>query len=628
MRFPFTDSCSAEPLPAARRLCGSRGSATRLLFAWAWLIALASSPLLAVATSPPVTYQLDLRQPASHLIRVSMTVPDAEPGTEFQFPAWNALYQIRDFVRNVQELEARCDGEPHELARVDLETWRSTNKACSVLELRYAVYANEESVFSSVLNEQHAFMNFALLLFYLPQERDRSVRLRFLLPEKWKVATLLEESGTPGEFTAPDYDLLADSPAEAGTFQEYEYTQGAATYRIVVHGDPADYSSERLLASLQKITATATALMQDVPFARYTFILHFPRQGGGGGMEHRNGTAISFPASELQSNWQGLESTLAHEFFHAWIVKRLRPKHLEPVDYVHGNDTRDLWFAEGLDSTYTQLILLRAGLLSRKGFYAKLAAEIQQLQNRPARHFQSVEQAGLEAWLEKYPDYWRPERSISYYNKGALVGFLLDLAIRHATQNRRSLDDVMRRLNTSFARRGRFFTQADLRAIIAGLAPEFTGVNEFFDGYVSGTRELDYDIYLGFAGLRQSMETVKRASAGFTAARSFDGPAFVESVEPGSHAAEAGLEPGDVLLEMNGRRFGPHPQDQLTRLKPGQKVRLRIRCGRRRFRVEFPVGTSYQAVYRVEEIEPATPQQRRVREGWLAGTTTAAAGER
>ncbi len=171
------------------------------------------------------------------------------------------------------------------------------------------------------------------------------------------------------------------------------------------------------------------------------------------------------------------------------------------MDYIKGNDTRDLWFCEGVTSTFAELVLLRAGLIDRDTFYSRLASAIQALADRSARHFQSAEMAGREAWLEKYADYNRSDRSISYYNKGELLGYLLDLGIRHASQNQAGLDEVMRRLNQDFARQGRFYTMADLTALIAQLAPAFD-VNRFFQEYVRGTQELDYSTYLGYAGLR------------------------------------------------------------------------------------------------------------------------------
>ncbi len=496
--------------------------------------------------SEPIQYFLDLRSPASHRAAVVMTVAEAAPSTEFQFPAWNNLYQIRDFARDIEELTADCDGAKEALTRVDLYTWRSGARPCVSLALRYVVNVTGPPPFSSALDGTHAFLNFATLLFYLPNERGRAVRVRLLVPAEWKVASLLEE-GADG-FAAANYDLLADSPVEAGQFQDYSYSQSGATYRVVVHADAKDYSADRLLASLSRITATETALMRDVPFARYTFILHFPREEGGGGMEHRNGTAITVRAGQLREHLEALEDTAAHEFFHLWNVKRIRPQRLEPIDYIQGNDTRDLWFCEGVTSTYGALVLLRAGLISRQTFYGRLGTAIEMLESRPARSYQSVEESGLEAWFEKYNDYLRPERSISYYNKGELLGYLLDLALRHASGNGAGLDDVMRRLNEDFARQGRYFTDADLRRVMAQTAPAFSGIDAFFQDYVSGTRELDYDTYLNYAGLEREGE--------------------------GCSPTRPGVEPA------------------------------KITC-------------------RVKEISHPSPEQLRVREGWLKGETAA-----
>jgi predicted metalloprotease with PDZ domain len=599
---------------------------------------LATARLLG-ATPLPIHYQLDLREPTSHLVRVTMTIPEALPETKVQIPTWNNLYQIRDFVRDVEQVGGTCGGEPAELTRVDLNTWQGPDRPCSWLQLRYTVYADGESPFSSVLSEDHAFLNFALILFYLSGDRDRPVQVNFLLPKGWKLATLLAGDGP--EYTAPDYDVLVDSPAEAGHFQEYSYEQkvrtrhceaGHATvsshdtlakYRVIVDAAPSDYSAVRLLNSLKKITATETALMEDVPFSRYTFILHFLRKAGsGGGMEHRNGTAITLPAATLQRDWGALESMAAHEFFHTWNVKRIRPKLLEPIDYIHGNDTRDLWFCEGVTSAYGEYTLLRAGLTDPQTFYGRLAGAIQALESRPARHFQSAETSGREAWLEKYRDYLRPERSISYYNKGELLGFLLDLGIRHATHNQASLDEVMRCLNERFARQHRFFTATDLQDIIANLAPLYTDREAFFRDDVQGTRELDYERYLGYAGLRLVRETREVLAPGFTLIRNPKGQLQVESVDATSAAQAAGLARGDILLEADGQVLAELPAEGLLHWKPGEVVVFKVlREGRTR-KITLTMGRAQETTYRVLEAPETTAEQREVREGWLYGTTT------
>jgi len=596
------------------------GCGTRVALFTVVMLAVSAESAAVVATpssteaiaAAPIAYQVDLRERQSHTVRVTMTLGDATAGTEIQFPTWYALYQIRDFVKDVQELRAECDGHAVALAMENADTWRSGPQPCGQLVVRYGVHAEGSAPFSSGLDEEHGFLNLAMILFYLPRERERAIRLKFILPEGWKLATPLEEGDAPGEFEAANYDLMADSPVEAGTFDEYDYTQKGATYRVVVHGDGSSYSSKELVETLQKITATETDLMGEVPFSRYTFIFHFGK-GGGGGMEHRNGTAISASAESVKRG--GVANVAAHEFFHLWNVKRIRPQGLEPIDYVHGNDTRDLWFSEGVDSTYAELVLVRSGLTHRSDFYRSVARQIQDLQERPARKFQSAEQSGREAWLEKYPDYFRPERSISYYNKGELLGFLLDLGIRHATANRHSLDDVMHRLNQDFAHRGRFFTDNDLRSLIRDLAPGF-GVDDFFRDDVAGMAELDYDAYLGYAGMRLATQPVERSDLGFRAGEGFgEGAVRVDSVEAGSNADRAGLKSGDTIEKLNGKPFAG--AWMLDSVKPGESISVDVRRGRRSLSFKFNVGSKQETNYSVEEIPNPSPSQVELRNGWL-----------
>lgn len=526
-----------------------------------------------------------------------MRVAGSPAPVEIQIPTWNALYQIRDFVKDVQDLEASCDGRSVILSRVDLDTWRGPNQACRDLEFHYAVYAHEDGPFSSVLDSNRCFLNLAMVLFYLPRERERPTQIKVLLPEDWKLATLLPGDGD--EFAARDYDALVDSPIEAGHFVVYVYTQEyraarpdaaskQATFRLIVDADPADYSPDHLLDTFAKITATETALMQDLPFDRYTFMLHFPRESAqDGGMEHRDGSAITIPASLVRAENPYVEEVAAHEFFHLWNVKRIRPQALEPIDYIHGNDTRDLWFFEGITNTYAELTLLRAGITNRDTFYARLAAAIETLEARPARREQSVETSGREAWLEKYPDYNRLDRSISYYNKGEILGFLLDLGIRNASCNQASLDDVMRHLNRDFAQQGRFVTRKDIREVIKSLAPSFA-VDRFLADYVEGTAKLDYATYLGYGGLRLVTSTAELAVPGFSAFRNSSGRLEVESVEQGSDAQRAGLHPGDVLLKVDHE---PLAEDAaLPSWKPGQSVEDPDCARGRNHRAEFPGG--------------------------------------
>jgi len=574
---------------------------------------------------------VDLTAPGTHLVQVTMNVPDSSAGTEIQFPTWNALYQIRDFVKDVEDVKGECDGHAVDLDRVDLNTWRGPAKPCGKLTFNYSVYANEDGPFDSILDSDHSFLNLAMVLFYLPHERQRPVQVKFQLPTGWKVATFLEGDGN--EFQAANYDALVDSPVDAGHFEEFSYSQGfipdgaqtaevkQATIRLIIDANRDDYSPGRILDSMQKITSEETSLMQDLPFNRYTFILQFPREGGStGGMEHRDGTAISIPASSIRSNPGYLESVAAHEFFHLWNVKRIRPQALEPVDYINGNDTRDMWFCEGVTNTYAELALLRADLIDRKTFYDRVSSSIQVLQSHHGRSFQSAETSGREAWLEKYSEYNRMDRSISYYNKGELLGYLLDLGIRHATHNQAGLDDVMRRLNQDFARPSRFYTMADLTAIVAQLAPTFD-MNRFMAEDVRGTQELDFSTDLGYAGLNLTSQMSGLPVPGFSASRNSGGLLEVDSVDSGSDAERAGLQPGDVLMMAEDNPLPAGTDTALPNWRPGQTVELQIvRSGENRD-VKFRIGVNQEISIQIEEDPAASADQLKVRDGWLKGVT-------
>ena len=240
---------------------------------------------------------------------------------------------------------------------------------------------------------------------------------------------------------------------EIGQFEEWSFTgggQGAGrTIRVVYHGERVDHDAlTRLLA---QIVNYETTMMGGAPFPEYTFFLHVGPNYGGGGMEHANCTAISV------DGFGQLANVSAHEFFHLWNVKRIRPQTLEPVDHTREMYTRALWFAEGVTSTYAAYTLVRTGLWSHAQFLADLGKQINELESRPARAWQSAEESSLDTWFDKYALYNRPEFSISYYNKGQLLGVALDILIRDATDNRASLDDVMRRMNQEYAERGRYY---------------------------------------------------------------------------------------------------------------------------------------------------------------------------
>jgi predicted metalloprotease with PDZ domain len=336
-------------------------------------------------------------------------------------------------------------------------------------------------------------------------------------------------------------------------------------------------------------------------------------------MEHAYATAIDLSAEAIKGDSGALPGVTAHEFFHLWNVKRIRPQTLEPVDYTKENDTRALWFSEGVTSTAEGVIQLRAGLLDEKNYINRLGEEITELQRRPAHLTQSAEDSSLDAWLEGSAYYRRPERSISYYNKGELLGIILDLAIRDATQGRASLREMLRWMNENYAKKGRYFKDLDgVRE--AAEAVSHTNLGWFFTNYVAGTEEIPWNDFFRIVGLRVIQETSTETDAGFTASRNFDGPMTVTAVSPGGEAERAGLQTGDTILEIMGKPAGQESRLALSRMNPGDTIALKIRGRRSGEReLKWKLGSRQEISWELKDLDSVTPEQRASRAAWLKG---------
>ncbi len=577
------------------------------------------------ATNATIQYSISLDHPERHLFQVTMTIPDVKGEVTVQMAAWNALYQIRDFSSHVQGVEAfagNLSGDSGSLIhlgaqQIDKQTWRIQTDG--IVSVRYAIYWNDPGPFSSQLNSEHAFMNPAMILFYVPERRAENVKLSISdPPNNWRAESAslggIDFAGSVRTFffEAPNYDALADAPIEFGKFEEFDLAGVSPRVTVVVHGD--NWKKKRVEEELKRICQYEIKLMEGAPFTRYTFILHIGKGAGGGGMEHSNSTAIGVPSDEY------LAGVAAHEFFHLWNVKRIRPATLEPVDYSKEQYTRALWFAEGVTNTYGSYTLVRSGIWSKERFYEDLGQQITELESRPANRWQSAEQSSLDAWLEKYPLYNQPEFSVSYYTKGQVLGDLLDILIRDHTNNTKSLDDVLRAMNKDFAKQGKFYQDShDVRLETEKVAGGSFG--DFFQNYVAGAEPFPYQQILALAGMELRTAEHRRATLGFALERYASGSLTVRSVEADSSAAQAGLRVGDVIVGWNGgeppRRIGRWMNEQ----KPGDLLRLRIRRDDKEISLEFALGEIKETIYEVFEDSQASAKARSIREGLLQGET-------
>lgn len=571
------------------------------------------------ASRAEIRYAVSLAHPEQHLFHVSVEIPDVKDELKLQMAAWNALYEIRDFSSHVQQVQAFVDGQRVPIEKLDKLTWHV--KGSGTISVRYDTFWDDPGPFNSQLNEEHAFINPAMILLYVPERRAEksSISLQDVPPE-WNVASADSlgdaEYGHVHVFMllAPSYDALADAPIEASKFEEFTLPDVSPTVRVVVHGD--GWKKHDVENALRKIVTYEVKLMEGAPYDHYTFIFHTGKatNGAGGGMEHANCTAIYVTSASY------LQNVSAHEFFHAWNVKRIRPASLEPVDYTHEMYTRALWFAEGVTNTYASYALVRTGLWSKQTFYQDLSGQISELEGRPAERWQSAEQSSLDAWLEKYALYNQPQRSVSYYTKGQVLGVLLDLLIRDRTDNQKSLDDVLRIMNRDFAKEGKFYRDSlDIRLSaekVAGVPME-----DFFGKYVSGAEPLPYTEVLARAGLELQQREIIHAVMGFTVERDPNGPWTVRAVDADGPAAKSGLLVGDEIVRWNKGEPPRRAERWITQQKPGEILRLRMRRDDKEQNIEIRLGEQREKFYQVTESASASDRARRIREGILRGST-------
>jgi predicted metalloprotease with PDZ domain len=573
-----------------------------------------------------IQYCVSLDRTEEHLIEVSVSIPDVHGSILIQMPAWNATYQIRDFASRIQNMRAYTG--PWEtqkiipITKLDKQTWRITGDGS--IGLTYSIFWDEPGPFASQLNTNHAFLNLAEILIYVPDRRKEDIALQFHFyagPEEWDVASPLMRLGVTFESgnnrysytSATGYDQMVDAPVEVGKFEEFDLGGISPPVHVVVHGE--NWDKKRLAEGLSKIVRYETQLMGGAPYKEYTFMIHIGAEFGGGGMEHANSTAISAASTA------GAIEIAAHEFFHLWNVKRIRPQSLEPVDYTREMFTRALWFAEGVTSTYASYTEVRSGMWSREQFYFDLGAQISGLQSRPARKWESAEESSLDAWFEKYPQHNQPEFSISYYNKGQLLGVCLDILIRDETENRRSLDDVLRAMNENFAKKGKFYNDsADIEATAESVAN--INFRDFFARYVAGTDEVPFAEILAKAGLELLPIATKHADAGFESSTNFEGnEVVVSAVGAGGPAQLVGIRAGDVLASLDGKPAAHGVGELLSLHQPGDAVKIRFRRQGQEWEVSVTLGSRTEQNYRIDEVRGATEKQRRIREGLLKGTT-------
>lgn len=577
----------------------------------------------------PIHYTVRPEAPSTHRVTVVAEVTHvAGPSFDLVLPSWvPGSYHVLDYARNIDHLTARdaAARSPLPVTRVDKARWRVLHAGCAHVEVTHSVYAHGLVTEGFDLTEGHLFVNAGLGLPALAGHESEPCDVTLLLPPGWSVHTeLAPVSAHPPRFRARDYDELVDSPIDCGRPVTLGFRAAGVPHLIVLCGEGGNYEAHRLEQDLQRIAEATARLFGGLPVSHYTFFYHL-HDISDGGLEHATSNSCVIPRTTFRpaSSYQKFLALTSHEYFHLINVKRIRPAALLPFDYTRESYTRLLWAMEGTTDYYGLLLLPRAKVLSTGKFLERLASEAQRYLGTPGRHARSLEDASFLTWIDLYkPMEETKNRSVSYYLKGLLVSFALDLEIRHATENRASLDTGWRAVWERFGRSGRGVGEDELlptlsEAVGLDLAP-------FFARYVAGTDELDLARFARYAGLEFGPKTKvlgpeDDAEAGWLGVEheTREGRLRVITVLDGSPARRAGVAPGDEIVAIDRDRLAPEELTKaLQRAPAGTEVELAVfRRGRLTF---VPVTTAIAPPEKYEFLPTAspTPLERAIFESW------------
>ncbi|HEX9160580.1 MAG TPA: PDZ domain-containing protein [Thermoanaerobaculia bacterium] len=592
-------------------------------------IALFAAAARAQNAAEPVRYTLRFPAPATHYVEVEASYPAAGAAQiEVMMPVWSpGSYLVREYARNVENVAATTDrGQNVAVEKTRKNRWRFPTRGANRMTFRYRVYGREMRVQTDFIDSDFALINGAAT-FIAPIDRLRfPFEVTVELPKNWSRSLSGMTIVEPNRYRAADYDTLVDSPIVAGNPAVHEFTVDGKAHDLVNVGDEAFWDASRATAGVQKVVEQHRKLWGLLPYDRYDFFNFIVDSGGG--LEHKNSTVLMTRRFQMRTrkgfiDWLDLAS---HEQFHAWNVKRLRPAALGPFDYENENYTTNLWISEGFTDYYGSLEVERAGLMTQAEYLERLSKTIEQLQTTPGRLVEPVAMASYDAWIKLYrPDENTVNTAISYYTKGELVGWLLDVRIRRATSGARSLDDVMRTAYQRYSGARGFTTEQFLDVV-----REIGGADaaSWLNRTISTTEDLDYTDALSWFGLEFHKEKPKqddtsdadknpKAYLGFTT-HNDGGRLVVTQVKRGTPAFDAGVNVDDEIIALDDYRIAPDGLDtRLQQYKAGDEGALIVaRRGKLRT-IPVKFAAEPENGWKLRVGEKATAEQVQHREAWL-----------
>jgi predicted metalloprotease with PDZ domain len=591
------------------------------------LLALASRPGVAqtanagsTASVSELRYDVTFDSGTAESRHIHVTMSFRIAGSEavlLSLPAWTpGSYELDNFARFIRNFAARSGDRALRWDKTDGDTWRVHLEGESAVEVSFDYRADTQDVGMAWTAPDFAFFNGTNLFFY-PEEHglELPARVVFHTDDGWRIATGLTAAAEPGEFTASDYHELVDMPTLIGRFDLDSLQIEGRWYRLATYpvGALAGEMREDLWEQTRRMMPPMSAVFGETPWDTYTTMAVFDDDyPGASALEHRNSHLGVYVTQAIGSPF--LPSVLAHEIFHAWNVKRLRPTEMVPYDYGRAQPTTLLWVSEGITDYYADLAMVRGGNWGPEHFYRATADKMGTVANsRPV----ALEDASLSTWIAPADG-----TAYLYYPKGSLAGFMLDVVIRDASDNTRSLDDVMRELYDGTYKAGEGFSEAQWWAAVRRAAGG-RSFEEFHARFIDGRDAYPWEEILPLAGLEHAIDSVFAPRIGVSLTQD-SGGTRVTQVTPGSAAAAAGVAPDDYLLrvgevDVDNPDWADAFRAHYAQAREGTPYEIVVRRGAEMLTLQTHMRFAPRVSRELREDSNASPKAVRIRQGLLTG---------
>ncbi|HPQ38907.1 MAG TPA: PDZ domain-containing protein [bacterium] len=580
-------------------------------------------------SSPLVEYTIHLDQPKTHYIAVDIRIPEAPADRfELKLPTWlPGAYKLNEFSANIEQFRA-TNGDKTAVTwrKTDKLTWQINAATGQPVNIHYKVYAFQLADDASYLSDDFAIVNPGTVCLAVIPLMESACTLKVVLPDDWShIATGMPAADTSNRFfSATDYHHLMDCPMLIGNHFLHTFEVNGIPHEVAIEGK-GNLDFDVFLRDLEKITACEIEMMQHVPYDRYVFLFLITDRDAG--LEHCNSTLIFEHHFNFKPRKKYAEmiSIFSHELYHAWNVKALRPQELVNPNYFTETYTDLLWVSEGFTNYYHYQFLLRPGVMTLKEYVDAVTYQVTRYRRFPGFEFQSTAEASFDAWIKYYRHNENtPNSTISYYLKGSIIAFFMDVEIMQATRGRHRLDDVMRDLyQEHYVRKFDGFTYDD----IVRTAEKYVGRNleDFFRKYVYGTTDMPFEAYFEKLGLALKPqdpddEKMKKGNLGVRVTMREHRPQ-VSIVRRNSPAQNAGIQPNDEVVALNGLRVFTADDftGRLEHMKPGDTVEITLARQQALKTVSAVLGEPVPVKYTARPVQAPDDDQKQMFHWWTGG---------